>query len=255
MTLAQRNEEGIVTMADDDGNTISAKIPTNRSMLGIIGVNGLISGGEYRNDGWVYWNEQPVRKWHTTFERIRIWEPKFDNLPALYRLYKKTRGKNDVAWQNISSVLHQIWKRGPRKNNEVIAHALPTHTFEWNKDTQPWWVFKVHNETHGELKGLSFSFNWIDEGKPDVLVNHDLGQKLYDLERRWWDTTCARASKVRTIFFEAMKRSLPKPTAYKVISMQFGEDTFWFRTEMVQGGYWIWKMFDDQYQFEIKKVI
>lgn len=253
-TIAQRNAEGIVTMTGDDGRTVQAKIPTNRSMLGIIGVNGLVPGGDYRNDGWVYFAGCPIAKWHSTFERIRIWDPKFNDLPALYRLYKKTQAANEEAWVHISRVLERIWDKGPRKNNEVIAHALPSHTFEWHNDTQPWWEYKVHKGFCGE-EGLSFSFNWIDEGKPKKLVNHTLGQRLYNLERRWWDTTSKRFCKARTIFRAAMKRSLPKPEVNKVIALQFGDDTFWFYTVNKGPKVVWWEQFEDEYQFEIKRIV
>ena len=253
-TIAQRNAEGIVTLSGDDGRTVQAKIPTNRSMLGIIGDNGLIDGGDYRNDGWVYFGGKPLRKWHSTFERVRIWEPKFKDLPSLYRLYKKTQAANEEAWVHISRVLQRLWDKGPRKNNEVIAHVLPSHTFEWHKDTQPWWEYKVHKGVCGE-ESLSFSFQWIDEGKPEKLVNHTLGQRLYNFERRWWDNTAPRYNKARTIFYESMKRSLPKATENTVLSLQFGEDAYWFYTKSRGPNIHWWEMFDDQYKFTIKRIV
>jgi hypothetical protein len=252
MLLAKRNAQGEVRLTVAN-KTVAATIPRDRSMLGIVGVNGLINGGEYQNDGWVYFNGERCRKWHIKYQGVRVWEPHFNDLLYLYRLYKRTQQANQAQWQHIAKILHEIWESGPVKNNEVIAHAQPTHNFTWNKDTKPWWVFKVHRELDG-YEGLSFGFDWLDN-KPKKLVNHYLGQRLFDAERRWSSTTCARTYKARIIFYEAMKRSLPKPVMNQALVLQFGEDSFWFY--VVNRGpqaVW-WEQFGDQYQVEVKRVV
>jgi hypothetical protein len=246
--MATRNAEGIVTM-----NGATAKIPTNRSMLGMVGMNGFINGGVYKEDGLVYLNGKPVRKWHITVGDYRLWEPKLNDLPSLYRLYKKTQAANHLQWGRIAKVMDELWAlRKSKKDTYVIAHAIPTHHFEWNKDSKPWWEYTVEKATPYE--GLGFHFQWVDE-KPKKVVNHKLGQRLYEEERRWYDTSCKRAYKVRSVFYEAMKRSLPKATEHKVISLQFDEDTFWFYTASKGPHCHWWEMFDDQYKFEIKRIV
>lgn len=252
--IASRDENGIVKMASKQG-IVTAQIPLTRSMIGIAATNGIINGAEYREDCWVYIKGKRVRKWHNKFQEIRIWEPKYKDLKALYYLYKKTQAANNAQWERIAKIMHSIWESGPVKNKGVIAHACPTHSFTKNNtiDIEPWWEYTIHNKMFND-KGLSYSFQWLDDGKPKKLVNHKLGQKLYVEEQRMWNTTSKRYNKVKTIFYEAMKRSLPKAEENKVISLQFDKDTFWFYTATNGELYW-WVMFDDACQFEIKKVL
>ena len=247
----ERNSVGEITIDNNDGSVVSATIPRDRSALGVIATNGLINGAEYREDFWAYVNGQRVRKWHSHFAGIRIWEPKFDDLNTLYRIYKKTHAADSAAWHAIREVLNALWETRREDQREVIAHAKPTHHFQWQSwKKEAWWAFNVSN---GEY-GLSFGFNWL-EGKPKKLVNHKLGEKLYYLERRWYNNTCSRLSKVKTIFFEAMKRSLPKVNEDRVICLKFGEDTFWFYTVNKAPNYYCWEMFKNSYKFEIKKIV
>lgn len=243
-----RNKDGGVLM-ECEGGAVTAVVPQTRSALGIIATNGLINGAEYRDDGMVYFNGTPIRKWHVTQNGIRLWEPKLKDLPALYDLYKRTQAANENAWKVIQALLDKMW--GNHKKGDVIkAHAKPYHHFVPAASMQdPWWEYCIND--YGQ--GLSFGFQWLDE-KPKRLINPELGQKLYILERRWYENTCRRAGKVRTIFYDAMKSSLPKATENKVICLQFGDDTFWFHTLSRGTAVW-WEMFNDRYSFEVKRVV
>ncbi len=250
--IANRNKKGVVTI-NTGKETVTATIPPTRSMIGMIGVNGLIPNGEYREDGWVYLNNMPVRKWHSTVEGHRLWEPKLNNVIALYKVYKATQAANDKAWENIRVVIQKLWK-GHKQGDKVIAHAFPAHhtdnEINNEKNDPDWWEYEVHDDGYG----VSFGFHWTN-GKPAKLQHPKEGQLLYELERRWWDNTCRRAYLAKTIFYAAMKRSLPKATGNKILSLQFGEDTFWFRTESKGPKIHWWEMFDDRYSFEIKKIL
>ena len=242
--LAQRSKNGVVTA----GNA-TATIPTNYSMVGMFGTNGIIDGGEYKNDGLVYINNKPAKKWHVSHDGIRLWEPKLNDLPSLYKLYKKTQKANNLEWNNVREVLIKLWSN--HKQGDVVrAHVSPTHNFTWNKPSTPWWEYNITD--NGD--GLGFSFHWLDE-KPKRLINYQLGQELYNMERRWYDTTSHRVFKVKCIFYEAMKKSLPTATENKVISLQFGDDTYWFHTNSNGSNYHWWEMFKDSYSFEIKKIL
>lgn len=248
--VAQRNEEGIVQMPSEHG-VLTAKIPQDRSMIGMIGINGIINNGEYREDGWVYLGGQPVRKWHSRVESYRLWEPKLNDLPALYDLHKRTQAANNEAWRRIQVVIDKLW--GKHKQGDTVkAHAFPKYHIGLPGNVgikEDYWEFNINNY-YGE--GVSFGFNWVV--RPKRLSNPQLGQELYELERRWWDNTCRRAAKVRTVFYEAMKQSLPKATENQVICLQFGEDTFWFYVVM-HNNYPVWNMFNDQYRFEVKRIV
>lgn len=212
----------------------------------------MINEGECKEDGYVYLNGKPVRKWHVRVCDCRIWEPKLDDIPYLYRLYKKTKEANTKQWNRIAKIMEELWTlRTSKKATHVTAHAIPNHHFEWNKKSKPWWEYTIDKRLNN---ALSFSFQWVDE-KPKKIINHKLGQLLYEQERRWWDTCLKRSGKARTVFYEAMKKSLPKATENRVISLQFENDTFWFYTTSHGMGYYLWEMFDDRYKFEMRRIV
>ena len=236
-------------MTGDSGRTVTAQVPQDRSMIGIIATNGLISGGVYKEDGWVYYQDIPIRKWHITIEGHRIWEPRLEDLPDLYRIFKKTQAANNVQWKKIQVVIDKLWK-GHKSGQKVIAHAQPTHHHDGS--CEDWWEYDIHND--GDGYGLCFGFHWT-KGRPKRVINHKLGKQLYDLERRWWDNTCRRVSLARTIFYYAMKKSLPLATENTVISLQFGEDTYWFHSQSKGSKIHWWEMFEDKYKFTIKRIV
>ena len=234
-------------MTGDNGRTVTAQIPQDRSMIGIIATNGLINGGQYREDGWVYYQDVPIRKWHTQIEGHRIWEPRLEDLPNLYRILLKTKAADNAQWKKIQVVIDKLWKQS-KGGREVVAHAFPTHHAGQSEE---WWSYNIHDDGFGY--GVSFGFRWIP--KPKKLINHKLGQELYELERRWWDNTCRRYNLARTIFYYAMKKSLPKATENTVISLQFGDDTYWFRSQSKGPKIHWWEMFEDRYKFTIKRIV
>ena len=44
-------------------NGMTATIPSTVSMLAVFGQNAFFPGGEYSEDGWIYVNGKPVKKW------------------------------------------------------------------------------------------------------------------------------------------------------------------------------------------------
>ena len=250
--LAKRNKAGVVTVRNGSGNLVTAKIPNDRSMLGMLSTNGIIPGGEYRKDGWVYLNDTPVRKWHIRLGAgsIRVWEPKLENLSYLYFLLKRVVRIRDDQWNETRKVIRELWG-DHKQGDEVIAHAYPVHHLKGAVHKDDHWEYSIHD--YGWGYGLSFGFQWT-KGNPKTLVNHKLGQQLYELEHRSHDLN-SRVCKVRNVFYDAMTRSLPKATENKVMCLQFGEDTYWFFTKSTGPNIHWWEMFDDQYKFEVKKIV
>lgn len=246
LTLATRNESGLVSIETEDGQ-VSATIPKTRSMIGMLATNGLVNGGEYKEDGFIYMNGVPVRKWHGRFDGHRLWEPKLKDLASLYRLHKKAANKNDAQWAKVRGVLDELTKTCD-VNDKIIAHALPTHHHSGNAND--WWEYQVHKSA----EGVSFSFQWTS-GKPKKLRNEALGQRLYEYERRWWDTTCKRVGLTRTIFYAALRQSLPTASENKIQTLQFEDDNYCFYTEMNNYGQWSWKMFDGPYKIEFRRIV
>ena len=65
----------------------TAQIPSDISMLSIFANNSFIGDGEYRDDGWVYVNDKPIKKWYKKYEDIRYWEPKLSHIKELQNSY------------------------------------------------------------------------------------------------------------------------------------------------------------------------
>lgn len=234
---ATRNEQGFVAVTNDDGRTVTARILCDRSMVSILATSGIVSNGDYRDDGWVYVEDKPIRKWHSRFERITFWEPKMNNLPYLYALYKKTNDKFDAAWKQTVDIMMSIWD----KNRPAKAH-----TFVEGE----WWEFEIHD--HGY--GLGISVNRL-EAPPKKVLHAKAGKKLWHLDGRRGDLS-KRCWKAGVIFFEALRRSLPKATIEKkILCLQFKDDTFVFHTVSIHPNYHRWQMFDDKYSLETKKII
>jgi hypothetical protein len=249
--LLERTKDGVTNISDKNGGTFQIKVPENRSALSVVGFNTVWSSGDYREDGWVYIDDKPVHKWFVHINGVRVWEPRLTDLNHLYKLFKKVKNANTKHWNKIEDILKQLWSKAGKRTTEIKAHCIPTHKFEWYDDTQPWWVFKVQpfNRDDG-TEALSFSFDWLDT-KPEKVLNRKLGEALYQAEQYWWGSTSPRLGKVRSVFYTAMKRTLPEAIDEKVICMKFDEDTFWFYTKRTQYGFQ-WEMFDDVYKFEIK---
>lgn len=234
---SNRNEQGIVSVTDDTGRVVTAKIPCDRSMLGMLATNGILPNGEYREDGWVYLNNKPVRKWHSRFEQITIWEPKMDNLTSLYDLYKKTNDNFNVVWKATFDIMMSIWDgKRPAK-----AHTYTNGS---------WWEFDIHDYGYG----LGISVVSRLEEKPKKVTNVRAGNKLWKLDSRRSDLS-KRCWKTRIIFFEALRRSLPKATANKILCLQFKADVFVFHSVSPYPTYHHWKMFDDRYSLETKRIV
>ena len=243
--IAQRDSNGVVTTGE-----MSATIPQEYSMIGVLATNGIINGGDYREDGFVYINNKPVKKWHITQGGIRLWQPKLNDLQSLYKLYKKTRKARDLAWNEVREVLKKLWGNN-NKDYVVKAHVQPTHKFTIGVSSNPWWEYNIRND---ETTGICYGFDWLDE-KPKKLCNPELGQELYNRERRYYHTISSRHGIVRQIFYEAMKKSLPKPTENKAIVLQFDTDNYWFHTDYKMRNFYYWEMFDNNYSFEMKRIV
>jgi len=218
------------------GKTIRATIPRNQSMLSIVGINGVLDGGEYRENGIVYLRGKPMRKWFIEVAGVRVWEPKLKDLPSLYRMWKRTGEAQERRYKKLSEILQEI--RVTSSTLPIKVHAMPTHKFEWSRPGAPWWVFDIRDDCYG--------FNWL-EGQPSTLLRHDLGQRLYEADRgiQWkgrWRT--------EGVFFEAMRRSLPPAKENQILSLQFGEDRFYFHSTSTTGIHWWWEMFGKEKTFE-----
>jgi hypothetical protein len=59
---------------------LTASIPGDISMMAMFEINPFIPDGDYREDGWVYINDKPIKKWFNKIENILIWSPILNDL-------------------------------------------------------------------------------------------------------------------------------------------------------------------------------
>jgi hypothetical protein len=99
-----------------------------------------------------------------------------DGLNDMARAYQ-TAQRQDREWDERVwfPLLDEI--KTQAVNDKVILHAKPTH--EYGGKQNQWWEYEYSNTS--PRYGWGYSFNWI--GEPKEKINHDLGQKLYDLDR------------------------------------------------------------------------
>jgi hypothetical protein len=147
--------------------------------------------------------------------------------------------------------MSQIWDG----KSEAFAHVKPTYhlglpgniSYFGSKDV--WWEFNIHSY---EGKGPTLGWKWLEE-RPKKLKNPNQGELLYKLDRRR-ESLGIRAWKSRVIFYEAMRRALPKVKEYKIFTYKFSDDCFIFYTQP-HNGYLKWIMFDNNYKMEVKRII
>lgn len=226
---ATRNELGEIT-ADFNDESITAILPRNMSMLGIFGNNIFIDKGVYKEDGWVYLNGIKHRKWHIKHDSIRLWEPKLDDSISLYKLWKKASNACNLKYEERWEVVQKIIKSGKKKNGRYIAHVFPIHHSD-----KSWWIYSARKHREQWVYG----FEWLDE-KPKKVINSKLGKKLYALECRC-DSLGNRRYKVEKIFFDSLRKYLPKdPKEEQIFTLTFNDDIFVFKS-IAYGDYYGWE--------------
>jgi len=168
----ERNEEGVVSV---DGKPF-AQVPRDRSMLAVIDADPFAYGDsvvKYDNDGWIYVDGRPERKWFTSVEQIKVWGPVLEDIASLEARFHRMKTKADSFFMNA-------WQ--PAYNRVIEAgkaHAKPTHVYEGYRG-KTWWEYKSVKYINEEKPLLSF--DWVE--KPKDPINHDLGQLYYETDQR-----------------------------------------------------------------------
>jgi hypothetical protein len=99
-----------------------------------------------------------------------------DGLNDMARAYQ-TAQRQDKEWDERVwfPFLEEIKARAV--NDKIVLHCKPTH--EYTGDQNKWWAWDYSKMD--DRYGWGYSFNWIEE--PKEKINHDLVQKLYELDR------------------------------------------------------------------------
>jgi hypothetical protein len=133
--------------------------------------------------GWQWWlDNYETMGFETCYGRLLLRKNRRED-PVLFlndvaAAYKKAQKKfNDFYDTEIRPIFAEAEKRA--ENGRVVLHAQPTHQFEPYKD-HTWWAYNYHDS--GKPYGWGYSFDWIAE--PEVKLNHDLGQALYNAQKK-----------------------------------------------------------------------
>lgn len=99
-------------------------------------------------------------------------------LNEIARAYKKAQHQYDNWRQKyLLPIFREAEKRAV--DDRTIMHAKPTHQFEPYLN-RTWWAYDYSKQP--KPYGWSYSFDWIEE--PEEKINHDLGQALYESDRK-----------------------------------------------------------------------
>ncbi len=191
--------------------TLKATIPDDISMLSVFTMNDFIHGGNYRDDGWIYVDNKPIRKWFRKVDSVLLWFPKLrdliylqDKYDWIYRVYRKY---NQEVYRPIAERL--IKAKG--------AHARVTHKYKGNND--PWWFFTASEEGIG--------WDWVDTpAKPKNLA---LGDEYYRKSHRG-DQLGSRVYLFRRVLEQAIASHVSKIKGNEgqILQFQLGEKIYWF---------------------------
>jgi hypothetical protein len=167
----KRNSEGKVTIGDK-----VVSIPRNELALSMFGINPVFDRAEYGEDGWIYIDNKPVKKWFKdcyspdgSSRGVRIWHPILSDIPTLEARKWRMKERKDRFYHEVWRPLYDLLVKVGE------AHAKPTHKF---KSEKKWWLYKTYEceDTH------HIGFDWVDT--PAKPKNVEIGQRYYELDRR-----------------------------------------------------------------------
>ena len=224
--LMERNSEGKVRA---DGKEI--RVPESRLALSVVGINQIVGGGDYREDGWIYLNDKPVKKWFTGCSgssSVRIWGPVLNNIPLLEA--RKWRIKD-----RVDDFRNKIWRP---LYDEVVklgeAHAKPTHKYT---GTKQWWRYYRNDYANAPS---SLSFDWVDE--PAEPKNFGIGQQYYHMDQqigRYYKYLY----KFNTVLGSAIVKYLEETVDPKLVStvrLSVNGRDYWYASESTRHGVARW---------------
>ena len=214
---------------------VTATLPGDVTALSLLYNNRLTPGGDYKEDGYVYVDGKPVKKWYKRVEDISVWFPVLEDIKGLQRRYDAMRAA-------YTRYLEETYKPAFGAVAKVKkAHAKVTHKF--TGDCAPWWLYTFEKFTG--YPGMSW--DWVDS-IPAKPLHLDVGQRYYDAERRL-EQLGGRVYRFRTVLRRAIEDRL-----YKMeIKGEYGD---LLKVTVLVAVYWytkdqfVWKLLasDDKYK-------
>ena len=163
----------------------------------------------------------------------------------LVRAYKTAQRQynnwRDNVWKPLCQEIEDL-----AVDNKVLLHAKPTHKYKG--DQTMWWAYRYSKLA--PLYRWGYSFDWIDE--PKEKINHELGQRLYDLDR-YSKKFSHREYVLKSLLGQYLSKYLYSLYDYQWLhDNQFSEklvkftllgDEYWYRIAWNKSGVPVWENF------------
>jgi hypothetical protein len=180
-----------------------------------------------------------IRKWRVDDDSLH------DGLNDMARAYQ-TAQRQDKEWDERVwfPFLDEIKTRAV--NDKIVLHAKPTH--EYTGDQNKWWAWDYSKMD--DRYGWRYSFDWIEE--PNEKINHDLGQKLYELDRyqrKFGKRVFMLQKLLEKYLLEYVYRIYNYEWLYKnqfsgkSVKITLRGDEYWYRIAMNKHGVSTWENF------------
>jgi hypothetical protein len=186
-------------------------------MIAIFAGNPFIPRGDYREDGWIYVDGKPVKKWFKNIEMISVWFPIFENLHKLQsRYFTINQRYKDYMKKEYHKAFEQVEKVGK-------AHAKITHKYE-GSDIDPWWLYRA--DKYPNQRGITW--DWVKT--PEKPTNLEIGNAYYKVTQRIGQLG-GRVYKFRTILEYAINKKLwdIKGEYGQILQFKIGDRIYWFQ--------------------------
>ncbi len=181
--------------------------------------------------------------------RLLLRKNRQENLPQLLndiaRIYKKAQKQYENWIENVWNPLKEELK-SLAIDDKVFFYAKPTHDYTGEPDQ--WWLYEY---SKSEQFGWGYSFEWVNE--PEVKLNYELGQKFYDLDRRYQSKFRVRVyilEKILAYWLEKYVYNLygnkwlnQNMFSEKLIKITLHGDEYWYKIEKNRYDVPLWKNF------------
>jgi hypothetical protein len=164
---------------------------------------------------------------------------------SLSRAYKKAQAQEDKwnksVWLPLCGSIESL-----SVDDKVILHAKPTHNYK-KCDDRTWWEYTYDYSSN---YGWGYSFDWIDE--PEVKINHDLGQRLYEIDRynnKFTKRLCVLKSLLQQYLIKLLYQTYGRECLAKysmdnkLVKIRVHGDEYWFCVTYNGHGIPVWDNF------------
>jgi hypothetical protein len=198
-------------------------------------------------------------EWYEIYESVGI-ENMRKNL-----LLRRNRRENPIKFLNDISRIYKIAQRQYKEwrvkyydpilseareravDGKIFMHAKPNHNYKVYRG-QTWWKYKY--DYSPKPYGWGYTFDWVDE--PEEKINHDLGQALYEADRKSQKYN-HRVFILEKFFQKELEKYLYSLYSYdwlhqnqfseKLVKFNLLGDEYWYKISHSKNGVPVWENF------------